>query len=283
MYNKNHCNSTSIHVIFTMRNKVKICSLVLCFILFFQLSVHSSESPYALSTKKDLGLAGLSLASGLSAWIAYSHLSPLTPNDIDRLDKSTINPIDRYAVSMSSERAGQWSDILGSACLLSPLLTLTQPKAQKNNLQLALIYAETITLTGTIVYLTKCTVKRPRPFVFNPSAPQELKLNKSARMSFFSGHTALSFASAVFFSTTYSDYSSDNQWDAVIWSSAITTASLVGYFRIRAGKHYVSDVIAGALVGSAIGYGIPALHRTSDSEKLSSDLALPLFRISFQF
>ncbi len=281
MYDKKDCNSTPIHLIFAMRKYAKIYHLTL--LLFFQFNILSAESPYVLSTQKEIGLAGISALSGIGAWFACTNLQPLTSNEIDRLEKNAINPIDRYAVSMSSENAGQWSDILGSACLLSPLLTLTHPEAQKNNLQFALMYAETITLTGALVYLTKCTVKRPRPFVFNPSAPQELKLNKSARMSFFSGHTSLSFASAVFFSTTYTDYSSDNQWNAVVWGSALTTASLVGYLRIRAGKHYVTDVIAGALVGSAIGYAVPIIHHQSEPKKSPSDLTLPIFRISVQF
>ncbi len=37
--------------------------------------------------------------------------------------------------------------------------------------------------------------------------------------------------------------------------------ALTGYLRIRAGKHYPSDVLAGYALGALIGYAVPALHR----------------------
>jgi membrane-associated phospholipid phosphatase len=38
-------------------------------------------------------------------------------------------------------------------------------------------------------------------------------------------------------------------------------AALTGYLRIAGDKHYMSDVLTGAAVGSAIGYMVPRLHR----------------------
>ena len=40
----------------------------------------------------------------------------------------------------------------------------------------------------------------------------------------------------------------------LIWGSTYALASATGYFRIAADKHYLSDVIVGAIVGSSIGY-----------------------------
>ena len=40
----------------------------------------------------------------------------------------------------------------------------------------------------------------------------------------------------------------------IIWISAYTIATLTGYYRIAADKHYTSDVIVGAIAGSVVGY-----------------------------
>jgi hypothetical protein len=37
-------------------------------------------------------------------------------------------------------------------------------------------------------------------------------------------------------------------------------ASGTAHLRVRAGKHFYSDVVVGALVGTAVGIGIPWLH-----------------------
>ena len=39
----------------------------------------------------------------------------------------------------------------------------------------------------------------------------------------------------------------------IVWISALGLASATGYFRIAADKHYFSDVLVGAIVGSLIG------------------------------
>jgi len=36
--------------------------------------------------------------------------------------------------------------------------------------------------------------------------------------------------------------------------------------RYASGKHFPTDIITGALVGSAVGYFIPFLHRTNESD-----------------
>lgn len=38
-------------------------------------------------------------------------------------------------------------------------------------------------------------------------------------------------------------------------------ASFVGVLRIAAGKHYPTDVVVGALVGTGVSYGILKMHK----------------------
>ena len=47
----------------------------------------------------------------------------------------------------------------------------------------------------------------------------------------------------------------------LVWGSTMSVAALTAYARVAAGRHFPSDVIVGAIVGSAIGHLIPRSHR----------------------
>ena len=47
-----------------------------------------------------------------------------------------------------------------------------------------------------------------------------------------------------------------------IWASGLTLAGVTGYLRIAGDKHYFTDVVTGAVVGSFVGFAVPYwLHR----------------------
>ena len=52
-------------------------------------------------------------------------------------------------------------------------------------------------------------------------------------------------------------------WRFLVWSVALSLASTVGVLRYVSGSHFPSDIITGALVGSAVGVTVPLLHRIS--------------------
>jgi hypothetical protein len=47
---------------------------------------------------------------------------------------------------------------------------------------------------------------------------------------------------------------------ALAWAGGFATAAAAANLRVRAGKHFYSDVVIGSAVGVAIGYVVPALH-----------------------
>jgi undecaprenyl-diphosphatase len=51
---------------------------------------------------------------------------------------------------------------------------------------------------------------------------------------------------------------------------AVLTAS----FRVAAGMHFVTDVVAGAALGSAIGFFVPYLHRQKATDSRTGGLSL---------
>lgn len=116
-------------------------------------------------------------------------------------------------------------------------------------------------LNAGLINLTKTLARRPRPFVFNGEAPLALKLKQEARYSFFSGHTAVSSYFTFAGAQMYNDIYPDSRYKSTVWATAAVLPLLTGYGRMRAGKHFLSDVLVGYGVGALLGILVPRLHR----------------------
>lgn len=86
----------------------------------------------------------------------------------------------------------------------------------------------------------------------------ERRPDRSSGRSFPSGHTSISFAAAASLEKRYG-------WEAGL--PALLVASFVGVARVEANKHYVHDVLAGALIGGASGFLLTS--RRNDRVKLT--------------
>jgi membrane-associated phospholipid phosphatase len=140
----------------------------------------------------------------------------------------------------------------------------------------ALLTTEATVVAALINQITKFGFARERPFVhYLPRAPNALRqLTDSPaddNLSFFSGHTTLAFALATSSATiaTLRGY----RLAPVLWGTGLVAATSVGYLRIAADKHYFSDVMTGAVVGSLVGVGLPLLFHSRETETLGSSAA----------
>ena len=55
----------------------------------------------------------------------------------------------------------------------------------------------------------------------------------------------------------------DSSWRWAVYSSAALITGITGYARTAGGKHFYSDIIAGAALGVTMGILVPYLHRSS--------------------
>lgn len=122
-----------------------------------------------------------------------------------------------------------------------------------------LIVAEATAISGALTYIVKYAASRQRPFVhFQLLEGIDHKTNVDDNASFFSGHTTFAFAVATAGGTVAS--LRHYKLAPLIWAVGMSLATFSGYLRIAADQHYLSDVLVGAAVGSAIGAGVPLLR-----------------------
>lgn len=248
-----------------------------------------TTSPYSLRWNTDGWIIGSSTVAGIGAYTIETNLPSLTLNEIQSLDKNNINPIDRLTAGNYNEKQSKISDVLVGVVIVSPLSLMIDEHARKDFFTLGTMYAETAMLTAILPSLGKGTAKRIRPFVYNSSVPLDLRLESDAERSFFSRHSSFAFSMAVLTSTVYSDYFPDSKFKSYVWIGSLGLASTVAVLRVTSGSHFISDVVVGAVVGSAVGYFIPYIHRNSPESSSSlgiSPLVSPPTQgisLSFQF
>ncbi|HET6612313.1 MAG TPA: phosphatase PAP2 family protein [Kofleriaceae bacterium] len=122
----------------------------------------------------------------------------------------------------------------------------------------ALIILEAVAVAADVNQIAKLSFARQRPFV-HARGGSGAEATADDNLSFYSGHTSFAFAMATASGTvaTLRGY----HLAPLIWGVGLTAAAATGYLRIAADKHYATDVLAGAVVGSATGILIPILHR----------------------
>jgi len=107
--------------------------------------------------------------------------------------------------------------------------------------------------------VTKFLVARARPYTIgaDPALLASAKDPLDHNLSFFSGHSTFAFALAAAAGTVASLRGYRFAW--ITWAVGMSLATTTAILRLAADKHWASDVIVGALVGSAVGVGVPLL------------------------
>lgn len=157
-----------------------------------------------------------------------------------------------------SPDAARTSDVLLFFTVLNPVIASV---AQGVNWQLAnrgVVYAETQSVNLALNSLLKVVIGRPRPYTYALRGPHVG--GRDRYVSFFSGHASTTFSAAVSGSYLFAEAAPDRGSRYAIWGSELFLAAATANLRTRAGKHYYSDIVVGALVGVGLGAGEVLLH-----------------------
>ena len=137
--------------------------------------------------------------------------------------------------------------------------------------QLSAMDAESFALSSLIAPLIFKTAARARPpYADCQRDPSFDPLCRShTDESFPSGHTAVSFTAAGLSCAHHLHaalYGSPVA-DALACAGTITLAASTGTLRVLGDRHYATDVWVGAIVGFAVGYGVPTLFHYGKVDK----------------
>ena len=122
-----------------------------------------------------------------------------------------------------------------------------------------LLITEATSLAMLANVIVKYSVGRARPYVWQ-GTPDLYPSATDANVSFFSGHVTFVFAVVVSGSTLF--FMQDMPGAPWVLGVGLAAASFTAYLRMAANKHYLSDVLVSAGVGSLVGWAVPYLfHR----------------------
>ena len=190
-------------------------------------------------------------AGGLALLPAILHLprgaAPCAP-----CDPTTLAPIDRWVVRLDSRGAGTASNVILVGVVGGGLLA---PETRGN----AAMMANAVAFTQLTTEWTKALVHRSRPILYTTGAAAAAG-DRDNRRSFPSGHTAAAFAVA----TAYAVMARRQHLPHATRNEILlyAGAAAVGAMRVAAGRHFVTDVLGGAVLGTAVGWVTARVHPT---------------------
>jgi membrane-associated phospholipid phosphatase len=115
--------------------------------------------------------------------------------------------------------------------------------------------AEAVAYSQLLVQAVKFSVGRQRPrvrFAQEPGQP-----GNDDNVSFFSGHSALTFALAT--SAGMVARRRGSRLEPMVWALGYGLAGTTAFLRVAADEHYATDVALGSAFGIAAGYLLPRL------------------------
>lgn len=171
--------------------------------------------------------------------------------------------VDKHAHDNLSPRAAALADGLLAASIAAPVLYLTGSSIEDADGDRLLVYGEMMAINAGLAQLAKMVVQRPRPYLYGTSAAARAYARTQgddAWRSFYSGHAALSFGAAVAGAYLLGASTDSAGAERAAWAAGLGVAAATANLRVRAGKHHLSDVVIGGLIGATVGYVVPALH-----------------------
>jgi membrane-associated phospholipid phosphatase len=224
-------------------------ALIFLFCLCFR--IWAAEYPYRASASLDVPLATASTA--ILAFGIYR----ISTVSVDTLPYNSSN-----LLPWDKPFAGSWgkNSYIASNFLMAAV-ALPQILGVKENFGVqALMLYEVLALQGGLQLMARSLKVWPRPFMLGSEGGKERE-NPSSAGSFYSGHTSAAFSLAVFTGIWFDDIYSGSHWSKWVWGGGLSVAALTGILRMAGGMHYPSDVLAGAAIGSLIGWMVPTLHK----------------------
>lgn len=222
----------------------------------------ASSSPLGFRPEVDLPLMVVSATIG-SAWLLRNELPPASC--APRCDRARVARFERGVAGRYDPGMRLASDV-GVGALLVAGASLLWVDGGWNDFAIG---SESVLVASAIAVTTMLATRRPRPWLYGEEAPLADRERGNASVSFPSGHTANAFALALALFQLERARHPDSSGPYWLLAGAGGVAAAIGLTRVLAGDHFPTDVFAGALLGSAVGWLVPELHRAAPDLRLS--------------
>jgi hypothetical protein len=232
-------------------------------------AAQQAPSPYTYRFRVDAPItAGLTATSIVGLYLVQQKHA-LNDVELAALNRNDVPKFDRFSAGYYSSRAQTTSDFLAYGSLaVAPGLLILNPAVHAHYGQMLALYLETVLATDAIFTMTVGNVTRYRPYLYGTEGGDK-RTGVVATNSFFAGHTAHTATATFFAAKVFHDFNPDSPAQPYVWGAAAVVPAAVAYFRIEAGKHFLSDNIVGYAVGATMGVVVPQLHKVAGRQGIS--------------
>jgi membrane-associated phospholipid phosphatase len=222
------------------------------------------DGPYDVRWAIDLPL----VAAGVALWVLPVVVLDEVVDPSCSCRRDRVSGLDSFALDRHSSFAKTASDILVTSLAIAPLgldaLDVYRSEASWRGFAGDVaVMSEALVVSGALNGVLKLSVRRPRPLLYDAPPGSPARADPDNYISFYSAHTSTSFAVTLAYATTFALRHPDSPARFWFYGGAVVLSGTVGLLRVLAGKHFPTDVLAGAAVGTAVGMVIPRLHLRS--------------------
>ena len=119
------------------------------------------------------------------------------------------------------------------------------------------VYAQALAVNAALTSWSKVLFHRPRPPRYTANGTNYTGVDEG--LSFPSGHTSVAFtAAAAYTSILRRQHAAGSHAGEV--ALLFGAAAATGVLRVAAHRHFPTDVVAGAALGTAVGWFVPQMH-----------------------
>ncbi len=199
----------------------------------------------------------------------------LSKKELAAIDPEMVTGIDRFAIKQDPAQREPYrkvsDNLLRGVIGLAAILFFDKKLCARKGRILAL-YTEMHAITYTIYSyspLGPAFQDKYRPVVYYTELPDDARNKSNNRNSRYSGHTGNAAAASFFCAKVFLDHHPETsiRAKALVYSLALIPPLLVGMLRIKALKHFPSDIALAILIGAICGIGIPELHRAHSERR----------------
>jgi membrane-associated phospholipid phosphatase len=214
---------------------------------------------------------GIALTAGIGAALAAELLIDPPAAQLERPDPASIPAVDAIAPLGYDRGLDAASEALQYGAMLWPACFALIGERDEL-LGAAAACAESMAWTYAAKEAAKALFPRTRPYAYaEGDLPDDLA--EEARESFPSGHAALAFSAATCFAVLALETAPDDPATPWLVGGGFAAATGVAALRVASGCHFVTDVAAGAALGSLIGWAVASLHARDAAGALSASVS----------